>query len=328
LSKATWFDLLDLDLQASLRERPNDLYHMVKAIPDDKPYIVIDEIQKVPALLDVVQRLMKDKEKIFILSGSSTRKLKADGANLLAGRAFVYHLYPFSYLELGEKFDLDAVLHWGTLPEIYQCHDDEQRREFLMAYAHTYLKEEVLAEQLVRDLAPFRKFIEVAAQCNGKIINYSNIARDVGVDDKTVKTYFGILEDTLVGFMLESYHGSLRKRIHKKPKFYFFDTGVVRALARLLSVPLLPSTNAYGNAFEHYIITECVRLNDYFRTDYKFTYIRTQNDYEVDLIIERPGQATLLIEIKSTKDVKEEMLKHLLKLKSDVENAEAMVSIP
>ena len=124
--------------------------------------------------------------------------------------------------------------------------------------------------------------------------------------------------------MLESYNGSMRKRIHHKPKIYFFDTGVVRALARMLSVPLISSTNAYGNAFEHFIINECIRLNDYYKKDFKFTYLRTSNDYEIDLIIERPGQKTLLIEIKSTQDVREEKLKHIIKLKPEFKNAEAL----
>ncbi len=198
---------------------------------------------------------------------------------------FVYHLYPLSAFELGDDFNLNHALKWGTLPEISKCDTDLERQEFLNAYAHTYLKEEIINEQAVRNLDPFRKFLEVAAQCNGKIINYSNIARDVGADDKTVKAYYGILEDTLIGFMLDSYTGSFRKRLSQKPKFYYFDPGVVRALSRQTSVDIIPQTNAYGNAFEHFIILECMKLSDYHRKDFRFSYLRTPSDVEIDFVV-------------------------------------------
>ena len=321
---AFYFDLLDQDLEQQLHVRPNIFYDMVKALPSRQQYIIIDEIQKVPELLNVVQRLMKDKDRFYIMSGSSARKLKREGVNLLAGRAFVYHLYPLSYVELGSQFNLEQALQWGTLPEILNCHTDDDKKTFLMSYSHTYLKEEIVAEQFVRDLVPFRRFLEVAAQCNGQIINYANLARDIHVDDKTVKSYFSLLEDTLIGYMLEPYHGSLRKRVHQKPKFYFFDTGVVRALARHLTIPLLPSTSAYGYAFEHFIINECIRLCSYMKKDYQFSYLRTVTDMEIDLIIDRPGQSTLLIEIKSTCEVTEPMLKSLKTLKNEFTHAESM----
>jgi len=318
------FDLLDQDLERQLQFRPNTLYEMVKSLPAKQPYVIIDEIQKIPALLNVIQRLMKDKDRYFIMSGSSAKKLKRDGANLLAGRAFVYHLYPLSFVELGDRFNLDHALHWGTLPEILDCEDIDDKKTFLMSYAHTYLKEEIAAEQFVRDLMPFRRFLEVAAQCNGQIINYANLARDIHADDKTVKAWFSLLEDTLIGYMLEPYHGSLRKRVHQKPKFYFFDTGIVRALARHLDIPLLPSTSAYGHAFEHFIINECMRLASYYKKEYQFSYVRTVTDLEIDLVIERPGQATLLIEIKSTGEVMKPMLKALGLLKHEFAGAEAL----
>jgi predicted AAA+ superfamily ATPase len=182
------------------------------------------------------------------MTGSSARKLKRGGANLLAGRAFVYHLFPFSFVEVGEMFDLEKALNWGMLPQIFATRTNDDRVRFLQAYAYTYLKEEIAAEQIVRKLGPFRRFLEVAAQCNGKIINYAKIASDVGVDDKTVKEYFLTLEDTLIGFFLEPFQHSFRKRLSHKPKFYFFDLGVTKALARTLTVELRPSTSAYGEA--------------------------------------------------------------------------------
>src|SRR5262249_49338830 len=151
--------------------------------------------------------------KIFVMRGSSARKLKREGVNLLAGRAFVFHLFPLTFLELGDQFDLDFVLQWGSLPQVFGFDEKNERSQFLLAYANTYLKEEIWNEHFIRNLNPFRKFLEVAAQRNGKIVNYSNIARDVGVDDKTVVSFFSLLEDTLVGFFLEPFHNSFRKRL-------------------------------------------------------------------------------------------------------------------
>ncbi len=322
-TSTAWFDLLDTDLERQLTIRPDNLFDMVQALPNQITHVIIDEVQKIPELLNVVQRLMKKHDKIFIMSGSSARKLKKAGINLLGGRAFVYHLYPLTYKELGEQFNLMSALQWGTLPEILLHSQDTAKRQFLHAYAHTYLKEEVIAEQLVKDLTPFRRFLEVAAQCNGKIINYSKIARDVGVDDKTAKFYFGILEDTLIGYFLEPYHNSIRKRVSQKPKFYFFDTGIVRALTNNLTVPLVEKTMSYGNAFEHFIINQCITLASYYQNDYKFFYLRTLNDNEIDLIIERPGKKKALIEIKSSREVNESMLRHFIKLSNEFDNAES-----
>lgn len=322
-----WLDLLDTSLQMRLLENPEELYYQVNSLPAEITHVVIDEVQKVPKLLDVVQRLMKKKKngnKLFILTGSSARKLKRGGANLLAGRAFVYHLYPLTFIELGKDFDLNVALSWGTLPEVMLLKTNSERFELLTAYAHTYLKEEIWEEHVIKTLSPFRKFLEVAAQSSGKIVNFANIAREVGVDDKTIKAYFEILEDTLIGFFLEAHHQSVRKQISSKPKFYLMDTGLTRALARQLEIPLKSGTHAYGNAFEQYIITEIIRLSSYFRHQYRFSYMRTINDVEVDLIIERPGKSKLFIEIKSTDEIKVEMLTFFKKITKDEKDVEAL----
>lgn len=324
VSHTLCIDLLDSDEQTRFERDPEALYKIVTTLPASVTHVVLDEVQKVPKLLDVVQRLMKTKDRHFIMSGSSARKLKKGGANLLAGRAFVYHLYPLSFLELGSDFDLDDALRWGTLPEIFTCDTELEKQKFLEAYSHTYLKEEIWGEQFVRKLDPFRRFLEVAAQCNGKIVNYSNIARDVGVDDKTVKSYYQILEDTLVGFFLEPYHNSFRKRLTQAPKFYFFDPGVARALANLSTVPLVQQTKSYGNAFEHYIITECFRLASYYNLDYRFNYLRTVNDAEIDLVVERPGKPNLCIEIKSASYVDEKDISRFMKLSRDMPDCEVI----
>lgn len=169
-------------------------------------------------------------------------------------------MHSLSCFELKNQFDLEKALHFGTLPKIFSTEHEAEKSEFLRSYADTYLKEEIWNEQVIRKLQPFRRFLEVAAQCNGKIINYANIAKDVGVDDKTIKEYFYILEDTMIGFFLEPFHNSFRKRLVEKPKFYFFDPGVVRSLSRRLSVPLVAKTSAYGEAFEHFILLEFIRL--------------------------------------------------------------------
>jgi uncharacterized protein len=324
-NECLWLDLLDSSVEDQFFRNPSDLYAIVKALSKEIIYVVIDEIQKVPKLLDEVHRLIEETDKIFILTGSSARKLKRGGANLLAGRAFVYYLYALSCFELKEKFDLEKALQWGTLPKIFSLDDDTEKSDFLRSYADTYLKEEIWNEQIIRKLQPFRRFLEVAAQCNGKIINYANIARDVNVDDKTIKEYFFILEDTMIGFFLEPFHNSFRKRLVEKPKFYFFDPGVVRSLSRRLSVPLTPKTSAYGEAFEHFILLEFIRLGNYFQPDYRFSFIRTAGDVEVDLVIERPGKQLLCIEIKSSDAINEKDISAFSKITKDIKNCEAIV---
>ncbi len=323
--RALVIDLLDSDEEVRYARDPNELARQVASLPDEIKHVIIDEIQKVPKLLDIIQKLMKKSDKYFIMTGSSARKLKRGSANLLAGRAFIYHLFPLTSFEVGSSFNLDQALQWGTLPAIFACGSDQERKEFLNAYSHTYLKEEILIEQVVRNLEPFRNFLEVAAQCNGQIINYSNIARDVGVDDKTVKNYFSVLEDTLIGFHLNAYNGSFRKRLNTKPKFYFIDTGIVRALSRQLSLPLLTQTYGYGHAFEHFVMLECIRIADYQRSEFRFSYLRTHDDVEIDLVVERPGQALLCIEFKSSSNINPTNISAFIHLTKDIPNAEAVV---
>ena len=323
--KCVWIDLLKTEDELRFSRNPDELIAVAQAMAPDKLYLVIDEIQKIPKLLDVVHHLIEEKLPIyFVMTGSSARKLKKSGANLLAGRAFVYHLFPFSYLELAEKFDLHQALEWGLLPKIYEYTEASERRQFLQAYANTYLKEEIWAEQVLKNLDPFRRFMEVAAQMNGKIINFSSISRDVGVSDQAVREYFSILEDTLIGFFLEAFHHSFRKRLNAKPKFYFFDGGVTRALSHSLQVPLQAGTSAYGEAFEHFIILECMKLARYADLDYRFSYLSTKDGAEVDLVVARPGQPHLFIEIKSTTAVNLASLRSLSQLSQDFQACEAV----
>jgi uncharacterized protein len=320
--EALYLNLLDPELEAQLFKSPNKLTEIIQA--EKKPYIIIDEIQKLPKLLDIVHHLVETTDKIFILTGSSARKLKHGGANLLAGRAFVYNLFTFSFLELGDKFDLQSALDWGCLPKVFSLDDEEDKAKYLRAYAQTYIKEEIWAEQFIKDLDPFRNFLEVAAQMNSKVLNFSKISRDIGVDDKTIKKYYSILEDTLLGFFLNPYHHSFRKRLSAKPKFYFFDTGVKKALSGTLEMKLKTSTSVYGEAFEHFIILELIKLSSYFKPDYRFSYLQTKDNAEVDLIIERPGKPVLFIEIKSSENEDNEALSNLITLSKDHGSAEAI----
>jgi predicted AAA+ superfamily ATPase len=294
-----WFDLLDLETEDLFRARPEAFAQRLEALPRAIKWVVVDEVQKLPRLLDTVHRLIERKRLKFALSGSSARKLKAGGANMLGGRARALHLFPMTHRELGPAFDLVDALHVGTLPQVFSLRGDAAKTAFLRSYALTYVKEEVWAEQLVRKLDSFRRFLEVAAQSHGKLINVANIARDTGADDKTVATYFEVLEDTHLALILDPYEHSFRRRLAKKPKFYYFDAGVARALARTLQTRLVPRTSAFGEAFEAFIVTEAHRLSSYRKPSFRLSYLRTKDDAEVDLVVERPGKRPLFVEIKS-----------------------------
>lgn len=324
LKESLLINLLEAKTENHFARNPDALTEIVKAIPDNQKYVIIDEIQKLPKLLDVIHHLIETTNKIFILTGSSAKKLRHGGANLLAGRAILFNMYPLTYYETDTQFNLLQALQYGMLPKIFELTNELEKQLFLETYVNLYLKEEVWAEKYVRELAPFRHFLEVAAQCNGKKINVSNIAKDVGVSDYTVQDYFSILEDTLIGYYLHPFQHSFRKRLSKKPKFYFFDTGVVRALMGLIELPLVESTSAFGEAFEHFIINQCIQLASYRHRNYRFSYLATKDDAEIDLVVERPGQRTLFIEIKSSNLVERRHISTLNTLAKDFGDCEAI----
>ena len=314
--KTLWIDLLLYEEEEKFSHNPDELIFILNS--NNYKKVVIDEIQKAPKLLDVIQKIMREKPKVqFIMTGSSARKLKRGSGNLLAGRAFQYFLFPFSAFELDENINFNSILEFGSLPEIFQKKSKSDKKEFLKSYVQTYLKEEIVSEQIVRKLNPFRNFLQIAAQQSGQIINYSKISQDIGVDDKTVKSYFSILEDTLLVFFLPYYHKSIRKQQRHSPKFYFFDTGVKRALNKQLEIPLIQNTYAYGNAFEHRVLLECFYLNEYLRKDFNFYYLKTKDQNEIDLIIERPGKSDILVEIKSAQYIQKRHISRLNQFKKD-----------
>jgi len=315
------FDLLDFELSNELASYPNNLLKRLTPHHGKTPWVVIDEVQKVPQLLDLVHKLIKEKSFKFALTGSSARKLKRGSANLLAGRAFVYHLFPLTVSELEDQFSLDDALKYGTLPQIFELESNSDKAGFLKAYTETYLKEEIITEQIVRNLPPFRRFLDVAAQMNTKVINYSNIAKDILSDPKTVSGYYDILEDTLLGIRLPAYHTSIRKQQKKASKFYLFDTGIARTLAGQVDYDLIPKSFEYGQLFEGFIINELYRRLTYMNKQFKLSFLRVQEDMEIDLIIERGKSAPTLIEIKSADKVDERHAKGLLTLGRDFKSS-------
>jgi len=322
-ARALFIDLLLPEPYETYSLRPQTLMEQLAGLGKKTEWVVIDEIQKIPKLLDIVHQQIESSHFKFAMSGSSARKLKHGGANLLAGRAFVNHLFPLTAREIGEPFSLASALAWGTLPRLLALESAEDKRDFLRTYTHTYLKEEITQEQVVRRLDPFRRFLFVAAQMSGQIVNFSKIAREVGAGTPTVQTYFEILEDTLVGFLLEPFHESIRKRQRENPKFYFFDTGVQRALNNTLTVELQPQTYAFGHAFEHFVVNEINRLQSYAKKDYQLSYLRTKDDVEIDLVIERPGLKRALVEIKSTSRITEDDVRALQQIGRDIPRSEA-----
>ncbi len=321
-----WVDFLNLNDELRYKNNPELLVSEYLALDKKPTWIVIDEVQKVPQILDVVHRLIEEEKVKFALTGSSARKLKRSHANLLAGRAFRFSLSSFSYLELDNKFVLEDALNNGTLPKIFseELKDEADKKRYLKSYVNTYLREEIIVEQLVRNIEPFHRFLEVAAQVNGEIINYSKIAREAKITDKSVARYFEILSDTLMGYLLPAYHKSVRKQQVESPKFFFFDTGVVRAIRNDLKYPVNPSTYDFGKLFESFIIMEIVKQNEYTESDFKLSYLKTKDGKEIDLIVE-DKKHLFLIEIKSKVIEHKEDIESLCNLTLSFKNPTSLV---
>jgi predicted AAA+ superfamily ATPase len=302
-------------VEAKFSRKPELLLGVADQNPEKT--IIIDEVQKIPKILDVVHSILSKQKRQFILTGSSARKLKRGGANLLAGRALVKEIFPLTHLELATQFNLQEAIQWGTLPELFSISSATDKRDFLLAYAQTYLREEIAAEQLVRKIDSFRVFLEVAAQSNAKLVNASRLARDVGIDAKTVQSYFGILEDTHLGFFLEQYSRSARKRVMTVPKFYFFDGGVARALAGTVYSDVAPGTSYFGECFEHFVVCEMHRLVSYAGHGQRLFTLNSQDGFEIDLILETPKKPLTVCEIKSAESVSSSHLKNLALAKKD-----------
>lgn len=277
----------------------------------DRISIYVDEIQRVPNLLNEIHTLMETypQQLQFLLTGSSARKLKRSSANMLAGRALSLRLYPFTMEEW--DCELSNRLQYGSLPGIaYKFRDDPETLKLsLRSYMSTYLKEEIQQEALVRRLDAFARFLEIAGQFHTKVINTAELAKAAGVSAHTAAEYVQILEDTLIAVKIPGWNASAKKQLRTTPKLYFFDNGVVNAIRGELNVPVRESTARYGDLFEGTVIQEIIRANDYYNLDLKLSYWRTNNDMEVDIVLSRgASQPIAAIEIKSsTNPVRKEL---------------------
>jgi predicted AAA+ superfamily ATPase len=278
----------------TLSRRPTQLRQILEA--QSSKTVVIDEVQKIPRLMDEIHWLMENKGYRFIMSGSSARKFRRADVNLLGGRAWRFELYPLVTKEL-PGLDLQKALLYGLLPSHYLSPDSQRD---LKAYVHDYLKEEIQAEALTRNLPAFSRFLQAAAATNGMLLNYSNGARESGVSVKTIREYYQILEDTLIGRLLLPWQKAKKRRLIETAKFFFFDTGIVSILLGRTS--LSPGTPEFGRAFEHFILQECWAYSHYSRLDFPITFWRTASGAEVDIIL---GDADVAIEIKSSETATE-----------------------
>lgn len=281
LPKSFFFDLLDSTLYLELSQNPGHLEAMAGNLPEDS-WVVIDEIQKVPPLLDEVHRLMETKRWRFALCGSSARKLRRGGVNLLGGRAVTRYLDAFSSIELNDLFDTEFSLQWGFLP--YVQLDRENAADILNSYVNTYVKEEIKEEGIVRSLPPFLRFLSIAGQINGQLLNRHNISREAAVPRSSVDVYFSILEDTLLGHFLPAYRPNVKVREQTHPKFYWFDPGVARAAAGLLFDPV--DRFWKGIALESMIYHELRVHNLTQNRNRPIYFYRTGSGTEIDFVIE------------------------------------------
>jgi predicted AAA+ superfamily ATPase len=293
--EAKYYDLLLSEVYSRLLSSPSLIRQECEALgltgETQTLPIIIDEVQKLPLLLDEVHWLIENRALRFILCGSSPRKLKQSGGHLLGGRAVRYQLFPFVFPEI-QDFSLLRALNHGLIPRHYLA---QEPAPLLEAYVGDYLKEEIIAEAATRKIPAFSRFLEVAALSNGEIVNFQNIASECGVTAPTVKSYFQILDDTLLGAWIPAFRKQMKRRVILSPKFYFFDVGVVAHLTRRGVVR--ENSELFGKAFEHLLVLEVLAHSKYSGLNYPVQYWRTASQFEVDLIL---GQGETAVEIKAT----------------------------
>lgn len=276
--KALYLDLLEAEIFNDLLANPQRLENY---IPQGfRDYIVIDEVQRIPEILNEVHRLIEKDGRKFILTGSSARKLRKKGQNLLAGRAFTYFLHPLTAVELGSDFNLEQSLNYGQLPSVYHGKDSQK---YLESYIKTYLEEEIFQEGLTRNLSAFARFLETASFSQGSVLNTSEVARESAVERKVVENYFTILEDLLIGYRLPVFNKRAKRRLLAHPKFYFFDTGIYRTLRPM--GPLDMPEMSEGISFESLFFQNLLAINDSLNLGYKLFYYRTATGIEVDFVV-------------------------------------------
>ncbi|MBI1859514.1 MAG: ATP-binding protein [Deltaproteobacteria bacterium] len=308
LSKTAFIiDLLQSEMNLRLSSNPSELQNIVSQNADKKRPIVIDEIQKIPALLDEVHRLIEEFGFRFLLTGSSARKLKRGAANLLGGRAWTTNLFPLCWKEI-PHFNLERYLRFGGLPSVVQSEFPEEE---LQAYLQNYIKEEVQAEGLVRTLPAFSRFLKTAALSNGQLINFANIGSDAGISASTIKSYYSILEDTLLGFSHEPWVESKKRKAIATAKFYLFDPGVTHVIAGTKTLDR--NSDLFGHSFEQWIGMELRAFLGYNRIFDPLCFWRSTHQHEVDYVI---GDHTA-VEVKSTRKVQSKHLRGLKALQEE-----------
>jgi len=313
---AFWIDLLKADHYRRYLTRPERMREEIEAL-ESRPFVVIDEVQKVPKILDEVHWLHEAYGMQFALCGSSARKVKRGAANPLGGRAVRYELRGLTTAELGPAFDLERILNHGFLPRVYES---ARPKRLLNSYVADYLKEEVASEGLVRNLPVFSEFLNIASLSDAHPVNYSNIARECGVSSQTVRGYFEILEDTLMARWLPSYRKRPKRRVIHSPKLYFADVGVVGFLAR--RGRLEPGSELFGNAFENWCCHEITAYNGYAERFATISYWRLASGIEVDFVI---NDMAVAIEAKSSRTISSHHLKGLRQLAIDHPNVDRRI---
>ena len=323
-----WRNLLEPELEERYTTSPSMLlkdWHSATDEQRNNGWIIIDEVQKAPKLLDVVHLAIEEHGLRFALTGSSARKLRHGSSNLLAGRALTYNIHAFSAFELVDSFELEDALNFGLLPQAVQLRNNHaDRQRFLLSYVNTYLREEIREEQFVRKIEPFRNFLRIAATASGTVLNISRLARQVNIENRTVQRYFGLLEDTLIGFYLPAFNRSVRIAHARHPKFYFFDTGVARAASLALNTRLTASTYEFGRLFEHFVVLEIIKANDMFEAGYELFYYRSERGDEIDIVACR-GNHTLAIEIKSAINPDISVVRKFLRLSHKIDNCQPYI---
>lgn len=304
-NQALIIDLLHSETYMRLLANPSIIESIIEL--DQKPFVVIDEIQRIPELLNEVHRLIENKQMRFLLTGSSARRLKHQGVNLLAGRARQTEIFPLTYHELN-NFNLLHYLQYGGLPMITLS---DEPIEDLDAYVHTYLEEEIKAEALVQKLPAFGRFLQLSALTSGTTLNFTAIANDAGVSSPTLREYYQILEDTFLGFTLLPWQHSVKRKAIATARFYYFDTGVKNRLARINMVS--EQTDLFGQTFEHFIAMELRAYLSYARKKLPLNFWRTREGQEVDFIVGNE----IAIEVKATRKVSKKLLKGLQSLKEE-----------
>ena len=308
---AIWYDLLKTDLYIRLLEKPSLLREELLFAKSEKKsnLVIIDEIQKIPALLDEVHWLIENEGFVFGLCGSSARKVRRGHANLLGGRAVRYELFGFVSSEIGRDFDLGRMINHGYLPRHYLSASPER---LTSSYINDYLKEEIAAEAIVRNLPAFSNFLNAASLSDTELVNYATIARDCGVSAPAVKEYFQILIDTMLGRFLEAYRRRPKRRVIGAPKFYFSDVGVVNHLAK--RGKLVKGSELFGKAFENWVFHELCVHRAYSGKDHDLSYWRLASGIEVDFIA---GDMILAIEAKASARVTSDHLRGLREIIKD-----------